>query len=97
MPINEDESPAPVQSIDRCLTPKCLSKAGVLRDFHGLCIKCWGRAKALIAQGKTTLEELVSLGLAISQKDEFTLEFERRKQDQKNIFAGASDAKNRKE
>lgn len=62
----------------KCLTADCRSdKAAGLR---GLCMKCYSRAKKLVAGGATTWEELAQLGMVESKdKDPFETEFLKRK------------------
>ena len=63
-----------------CLVGTCRkSKAA---GCKGMCMKCYSSAKKLVTIGKTTWDELVEMGMAeIEATDEFTLEFQRRKQD----------------
>jgi hypothetical protein len=48
---------------------------------HGLCIKCWSKAKAAIEKGTTSLVELQALGMAQAESvgDPFTVELARRR------------------
>ena len=53
--------------------PKCLTK-GCLRQSatslkRGLCMPCYSAAKKMVESGKTTWDELVSLGLAMGDAD----------------------------
>jgi hypothetical protein len=62
----------------QCLTPRCSGP----QSFHGLCPKCWGKAKKLIEAGKTSLAELQKLGLAEAEQDPFEQELEKRRKEQ---------------
>lgn len=69
--LDRDEPPILV-----CLTPACVMRPGAA--MKGLCPRCYGKAKAMVAGGKTTWEQLVEMGLAEAPLDPFTLEFNRR-------------------
>lgn len=62
--------------LPNCLTKGChrRSAAAIMR---GLCLPCYSIAKKLVESGKTTWEELVSLGLATggTDADPFTKAF----------------------
>ena len=47
-----------------CLTPKCYHNAAS-PAYRGLCLVCYGKAKKLVAEKKTTWEELEQMGLAL--------------------------------
>ena len=49
-------------SMGRCLTKNCARSATA--HSRGLCLVCYSRAKKAVADGKTTWDELVDLGLA---------------------------------
>lgn len=45
-----------------CLTKNCRGFAAA--DCRGLCMKCYSQAKKLVQDGKTSWDELESMGLA---------------------------------
>lgn len=59
-----------------CLTPECQSEA----RWKGLCSSCYGQAKQLIDENKTTWEELQEMGLAQLKNKPFKEAFLKAKQ-----------------
>jgi hypothetical protein len=60
-----------------CATPDCAERP----KWKGLCDRCYRSAKRLVDAGKTTWEDLASLGLASidGAEDKFTAAFNKRK------------------
>lgn len=46
----------------KCLSPDCRDAP----QHKGLCMKCYSAAKKMVEEGKTSWEELASMGLAIA-------------------------------
>lgn len=53
----------------KCLTPKCRNTAGNVKEFKGLCMKCFSTAKKMVLAEETTWEQLEEKGLAILSSD----------------------------
>lgn len=52
----------------KCLVKTCLVSRATDPRYRGLCLRCYSSAKGLVAQGKATWDELVSMGLVLSDK-----------------------------
>ena len=65
----------------KCMTPSCHYPQAPALGW-GLCMRCHGKAKKSIEEGIVTREELVGLGLALSEEDggtdPFTVELRKR-------------------
>lgn len=55
----------------KCVVPKCKAMAGNVKDFKGLCMKCYSSAKKMVTAEETTWEQLEEKGLAILSNDPF--------------------------
>lgn len=60
-----------------CLTPEC----GKPREWKGLCRSCYGVARHLIDKEETSWEELVALGLALTDVKPFLKAFHAKKRE----------------
>jgi hypothetical protein len=60
----------------KCNTRDCGERA----QHRGLCIKCYGEAKALVELGQTTWQELQELGLADGPNSRFDTDLKRRRE-----------------
>lgn len=78
MPKPPSNDPAIELALSKwCLTADCrLDRAA---GCKGLCMKCYSRAKKMVAGGSTTWDELAALGMVESEKDAFETEFLKRK------------------
>ncbi len=50
--------------MDKCLTKTCTNTQANVKEYKGLCVKCYSSAKKLVASGATTWERLGEVGLA---------------------------------
>jgi hypothetical protein len=66
----------------KCITPEC----GKDRKWKGLCPSCYGQAKRLIEQGKTTWDELFDLKLCILDNKPFLIAFNKVKNNGTNLL-----------
>lgn len=72
-PANE---PPPLNLTDPpCMTPNC----GKKRKWKGICPSCYGQAKRLIDEEKTTWEELEQMGLVLLDSKPFYAAFKQKK------------------
>lgn len=55
--------------MDKCLTKTCTNTQATVKEYKGLCVKCYSSAKKLVASGATTWERLGEMGLAIVPKN----------------------------
>ena len=62
-------------ALPKCLIKKCNATAGNVKEYKGLCVKCFSSAKKMVLAEDTTWEELESMGLAILSADPFHDEF----------------------
>jgi len=77
------------EEVSKCITPNCGKDA----RWKGLCQTCYGAAKRLIEEGKTTWPELQDLGLAIIPNELIRAEFFKRTQaNDKQPKKGETDA-----
>lgn len=58
-----------------CMTPNC----GKERKWKGVCASCYGQAKRLIDEEKTTWEELEQMGLVLLDSKPFYAAFKQKK------------------
>ena len=64
-------------STQNCMVPECRRSAAANR--RGLCLVCYSRAKAKVASGETTWNEMVSLCLCEEDSEPFDKAFAERK------------------
>ena len=57
--------------VPRCVKPGCVR----FRKARGLCLTCYGHARTLVKEGKTTWAELEAQGKALPQGPKVTLKY----------------------
>lgn len=67
---------------DTCLTPGC-GRRRTSEKYRGLCLPCYSKAKAAVAEGRTTWGRLEQLGLTLPADDPFTAALRRAEQEGK--------------
>ena len=58
-----------------CMTEDCERAA----SWKGLCSSCYGCARQLVEQNKTTWDELLSMGMCVPKSKPFYVEFHKKK------------------
>lgn len=72
-------------SLPDLASPTCVTEGcGKERRWKGLCSSCYGQAKKLIKQSKTTWDELEIMGLIIADDQPFVAAFKRKLNERKN-------------
>lgn len=57
---------------DLCMIKKCIRKAAIGdASYRGLCLVCYGKAKAKVSSGETTWERLAEMGLCKHESNPF--------------------------
>ena len=74
-PANEPPPTNLTRQDPPCITPKC----GKERKWKGLCPSCYGQAKRLIDDEKTSWEELEAMGLVLLDSKPFYAAFNEKK------------------